>query len=328
MFRLAVIKTTKGHLYFHAPCFDGIVSAVLAWDFFEARCGWRSVALHPVNYDLRGGWINRPLQHPAAVVDFLYHPRADFWADHHLTTFLSQEMEAQFRRRDRSQMFYDRNAGSCAEVIWRGLKTRFRYRNEKFRPLVRWAARLDAAKYRSVDEAVFAKLPVLQIARTLALGNDRRYAAYLVRLFKELKIDEIAAMEPVLRRYQRAQARLELGLRRMRQSIKVGPGGIATYDVRSANALVNRYAPYVYAPRAPYVAGIVRGSDSVKVTVQRNPWKKPGRIALGEILQSFGGGGHTQVGSVILRGKKAKKARAVLQSVVKKIRRQGSKAIA
>lgn len=322
-------KPIKGHLYFHAPCFDGIVSAVLAWDFFEARRGWRSVALHPVNYDERRQWLRRSLHHPAAVVDFLYHPRADFWADHHLTTFLSAQLEARFRRSDRSSMLYDRTAGSCAEVIWRHLKTRFGYRNDRFHTLVRWAARLDAAKYRSVDEAVFAKLPVLQIARTLALPNDRKYAAYLVRLFKEHSIEEIAAMTPIFKRYEQAQAQLERGLERLHKSIRIGNDGIVTFEVSASNALVNRYAPYLFAPRAPYVAGIVRSAGGAKVTAMRNPWIKPGRIALGKILQPFGGGGHTQVGSVILRGKRAKKARTVLKSVVKQIRRQaGSKAIA
>jgi len=325
-----VRDSTRGHIYFHAPCFDGIVSAVLVWDFFEACRGWRSVSLHPVNYDERRKWLRYSLRVPSAVVDFLYHPRAEFWADHHLTTFLSADVEANYRRRrDSSPLFYDRKAGSCAEVIWRNLKSRFGYRNERFGPLVRWAARLDAAKYRSVDEAVYARSPVLRIARTLALGDDRQYAAYLVRLFKKHSVDEIARKKAVLQRYQRAEASLERAIERMHRSIKVGRDGIATFDVSASNALFNRYAPYLFAPRAPYVAGIIRNGSGAKVTAMRNPWIKPGRVPLGEILQPFGGGGHTQVGSVILSGKRAKQARTVLASIVRQIRRQrSSKAIA
>jgi hypothetical protein len=73
-------------LYFHSPCFDGIASAVLAWDFLEERSGWRTPALHPVNYDVRQTWLEKLLDRPAAVVDFLYHPDVEFWADHHLTS--------------------------------------------------------------------------------------------------------------------------------------------------------------------------------------------------------------------------------------------------
>ena len=78
----------KGTLYFHSACFDGLVSAVLAWVFLETK-DWRFQGFIPVNYDVRTMWLSDPLKTPAAIVDFLYHPDADFWADHHPTTFLT-----------------------------------------------------------------------------------------------------------------------------------------------------------------------------------------------------------------------------------------------
>ncbi len=47
-------------LYFHSPCFDGIASAVLCWDFFESRGDLSAVRLHPVGYDLRGPTVSSP----------------------------------------------------------------------------------------------------------------------------------------------------------------------------------------------------------------------------------------------------------------------------
>jgi hypothetical protein len=61
------------HLYFHAPCFDGIVSAVLLHDILS-RHERHNIALHPVNYHLNATWVANALNRPAAVVDFLYHP--------------------------------------------------------------------------------------------------------------------------------------------------------------------------------------------------------------------------------------------------------------
>src|ERR1700740_1709547 len=78
----------KATLYFHYPCFDGLVSGVLAWEFLEAN-EWNITQLIPVDYGIRKRWLARKLKKPCAVVDFLYHPRSDFWADHHKTTMLT-----------------------------------------------------------------------------------------------------------------------------------------------------------------------------------------------------------------------------------------------
>ena len=295
------VKTaTIGHLYFHAPCFDGMASAVLMWDFCEARCAWRSATLHPVNYEIRPQWLATTLDHPNAVVDFLYHRDADIWADHHLTTFLSDEVEQHYRNRSGPSVFYDNLSGSCAELIWHHLESSFGYRNDRYRRLVEWAAKLDAAKYRSVDEAVHARSPALRIARTLALDDDRRYATYLVKQLKEHDIAQVAAMPRVQRRLNVSQLRVKRGLRRLRESFHVLPDGILTFDVDTTDVIVNRYAPYLLAPKAPYVVGILRSADGVKVTAMRNPWLVPGVAALGKILEQFGGGGHGPVGSVVL----------------------------
>jgi len=86
-------------LYFHYPCFDGLISAALAWEFLEAQKGWRVGELCPVNYTVRNSWLASELKHPCAIVDFLYHPSADFWADHHATSMLNKEAEADYQRR-------------------------------------------------------------------------------------------------------------------------------------------------------------------------------------------------------------------------------------
>src|ERR1700693_2992637 len=99
-------------LYFHSPCFDGIVSCLLAWEFLEQNRGWVFSRLLPVNYDRKGQWLNENLDQPAAVVDYLYHPSAAFWADHHQSTFLTPQAEHNFRERNNASLLYDSRADS------------------------------------------------------------------------------------------------------------------------------------------------------------------------------------------------------------------------
>src|ERR687894_646492 len=84
-------------LYFHSPCFDGIVSSVLALDFLEGSQHWTFDQLQPVDYDSRTNWLSKPPRKPFAVVDFLYHPDAECWADHHQTSFLEPSLKELFR---------------------------------------------------------------------------------------------------------------------------------------------------------------------------------------------------------------------------------------
>ena len=171
----------QGHLYFHSPCFDGIASAVLVSDFLETARGMAPLVLHPVDYDLRAGWLALELGAPAAVVDFLYHPRAAFWADHHATAFLNDEARADFDRRSGPAVIYDGAADSCAGLLWRHLEQAFGHRDARYADLVGWAEKIDAARYGSVEEAIFGSAPALRLALGLALGDGAGHCVRLVR---------------------------------------------------------------------------------------------------------------------------------------------------
>ena len=74
-------------IHYHRD-FDGMVSAaVLAW-MLERKTGerptWRSV-----NYDQREDWLGFQAGKRFAIVDFHFHPRAEFWFDHHPPPFLT-----------------------------------------------------------------------------------------------------------------------------------------------------------------------------------------------------------------------------------------------
>jgi hypothetical protein len=309
-----------GHLYFHSPCFDGIVSAVLAWDYLENRESWVQVTLHQVNYHLREQWLASPLEEPSAVVDFLYHPQTAFWTDHHLTTFLTQQAREDFEIRRGPNLAYDPSAGSCAGLLWRHLGRAFGYRNLRYEQLVPWAEKTDSARYDSVQEVILSSAPALQISASLALAGQEGYCEFLVGALRQATLDEVANLPEVRRRFEEVQALTRAGLARFEQAARVENSEIVVFDVDGNGVIINRYAPYYFFPNASYSAGIVRSEDGAKITAMRNPWREFESVPLGRIFEQVGGGGHQRVGSVVLKGSRIAEATALLDRILTEIR--------
>lgn len=312
----------RPHLYYHSPCFDGIASAVLAIDFLESRSRWRRTVLCPVNYDLRATWLARPLEAPAAVVDFLYHPDAEFWADHHVTTFISQDAKASFERRRGSSLVFDSSADSCAGLLWRHLSNVFGYQNPRYAQLVEWAEKIDAARYASVQEAVFPSSAALRISASLASSDAAEYSVFLVRQLRTASLDSVANLLEVATRFEAVQALFQRGLDRFKKAASLKSGGIVVFDVDSRGAHVSRYAPYYFFPEARYSLGVLRLDKGAKITAMRNPWRDFPSVPLGKIFQKVGGGGHERVGSVFLSEERAAKAKQLMRRLITDLRQE------
>jgi len=253
-------------------------------------------------------------------VDFLYHPQAEFWADHHLTTFLNEDSRKHFEGRQGPNLVYDERAGSCAGLLHEHLSRAFGHRNSRYEEMVRWAEKIDAARYDSVQEAILAPAPALQISTGLALGGAEGYCEDLVRSLRDGTLEQVADLPEVRRRFERAQALLESGLDRFAASARLEGDGIVVFDVDGKGALIRRYAPYYFYPEARYSAGIVRWEGGAKITAMRNPWRQFESVFLGKICEKLGGGGHQRVGSVVLRGDRAAAAASMLERLLAEIR--------
>src|SRR5437762_6089412 len=102
-------------IHYHRD-FDGMVSAaVLAVILAEQRGekpAWKSV-----NYDQRTDWPAFEAGRRFAIVDFHFHPRAEYWFDHHPTTFLSEDLRAQYAPLEKWS--WDESSPSCPPLILR-----------------------------------------------------------------------------------------------------------------------------------------------------------------------------------------------------------------
>lgn len=313
------------YLYFHFPCFDGITSCVLTWDFLETSQGWKFKKFSSVNYESRANWLSTTLHTPCAVVDFLYHPEAQFWADHHLTTFLNEEIRQDFERRKDKWLIYSSRSGSCAMLLWSRLADSFGYRNPHYKEMVEWADKIDSARYSSVSEAILGDAPALRISSSLALKNEPSYCELLVKALRYQTLDDVARLPEVMEKSERAQSMIKTGLRQFAGACRLEDGGVAVFDVRGTDdAIISRYSPYYFFPEARYSLGVMRFSNGAKITAMRNPWREFPSIFLGKIFEKFGGGGHQRVGSVMLSGERANEAETVLKQLLHQIRKEDS----
>jgi hypothetical protein len=308
-------------VYLHFPCFDGVISAALASEYLDRKHGWKTGQIVPVNYSERADWTARSLAKPAAVVDFLFHPDADFWADHHQTTFLTPELEACFRRAESTNLLYDPGADSCAEVIWR--KCYRLLREPRFKEMVTWAHRIDGARYTSVEEAVLGDTPALRISFSFLHDSSLEYCRFLVEALRTKSLAEVAASARVAASYRSVRKAIDNGQQLFRKASRLDEDGIVVFNVaQSSDALLSRYAPYLDYPKARYSVGIVDTGKGAKITAMRNPWRRFKSVPLGQIFSQYGGGGHQRVASVLL--KDAQEAKQTLGSILSDLRSAAS----
>lgn len=310
---------SKATLYFHHPCFDGLVSAVLASEFLDKHEGWQIANFEPVDYKVRDAWLSQDLSNPCAIVDFLYHPKADFWADHHQTTMLTKAAEEDYeRRRGEASLFFEPRARSCASVLLKHLR-RFFSDKPHFKEMAGWAEKIDSATYSSVKEAILGEAPALKIARTLAIeeeGTDH-YARFLIHELRSHDLASVANLQEVTTREDRVRRNILKGLESVKARLRLEPGDVAVFDARPRqDQFISRYAPYYFQPRARYSIAVVRSPEGVRITAMRNPWRKFRSIPLGRAFAKFGGGGHERVGAVQLSNGHRNRVRDVVKSLL------------
>lgn len=315
-------------IYLHFPCFDGIVSGALTILYLSKLRGWRFDSIYAVNYDLQANWLNTHLPQHSCVVDFLYHPEAEFWCDHHTTTFLNSTVRADFATRKETFQVYDQESRSCAMLLWnRGAAVLGGA--GRLEEMVHWADRIDAADYDDVNQALFGAHPALQISRSLAVEADSSYCDFLVRALCDSSMRELAAHPEVQRRIVQADELNSQGLSKIEKTIRLH-GNIAVFDVATEKASINRYSAFYFHPNVQYSIGTFRSGDSITVRVSANPWLRFPSPNLGETMRAAAekagplsaGGGHARVGSLRLEGnsqRSADKADEVVAYLIKKL---------
>lgn len=313
VYTFETIKSHRGkipfHIYYHRDL-DGIGCAVSLTLFFAKEYGWptRDIVTIPVEYG-KSNWPDYKIRQPAAILDFLYHPKTLIYYDHHVAPFVSPEFEQSFLLRENRQLFrWEKGGSSATKLMFSDLRTWFeRHFAEGVKAIPQFVEqidKIDSARYDSVDEWLESDLPFMQLNRILHYlgGTD----AFCNKLVQDLVHKDVAAVlsEPyyqdALRKLTQATDRQVLAVKEILESANnvilydsAKPPGAPSFDKF-------RFLPYKFFPEAFFVVGIyIKGKVSFGVSVGRNPWNpRVPDINLGQLCAKFGGGGHKDVGGV------------------------------
>lgn len=274
-------------LYYHRD-YDGLVAAAMVY----ATTTESALALHSVQYKAGLDWPRQSLGPAFGIVDFLFHPAAALWVDHHSTTFASDTERASFRP-DAFHIF-EPDAPSCPGVI---VEQPWFAREPHWEEYVKWANVIDDAAYDSPAQANDLTNPHILLSHMIGETADDERLASIVRAIprmaaqKVVKLGELVSIrEKVLldAAWMRANLGRLLALR----------GQVAMLDQASLHTPYRRYLPYERYPESRYGVGLYRSEDGVIVSVGENPWSTPGPVHLGELSREFGGGGRRSTAGI------------------------------
>lgn len=281
-------------IHYHRD-FDGMVAgAVLARVLRDKRGEdptWASI-----NYDQRTDWDGFSADERFAVVDFHFHPRAEYWFDHHPTTFLSPKLRERYAPSERWR--WDESSLSCPPLILNHAREHWGFvAPARFVEMAAWSDKIDAARYDDVEEAVFGDKPALRISRALTASPNNEWIDELVGALTESDLDTVAGRADVEKVYQRAARNRDRALEQFPPTVESKRAHVLVYDASSSQIRRERFAPFYHHPDVHYAVGVIPTRAGFHVSAGENPWNaSPADLHIGQIMEAYGGGGHRSVG--------------------------------
>ena len=305
-------------IHYHRD-FDGMVSAAVLAHALRGRHPGEELRWIGLNYDQRADWENFQAGKRFAIVDFHFHPRAEYWFDHHPTTFLTPELRAAYVPSERWR--WDEASPSCPPIILAHAREHWGYVvPERFEEMARWSDVIDAARFKDVEQALFGDDPALRISRALAAAPGPDWSDSLVRDMIDGTLAQLAQRADVERSWQRAARNRDLALRQFPPTVDSTSEHVVLYDASSNKIRRERFAAFFHHADALYSVGVIPTRSGFHVTAGQNPWNQPpAGLHLGAIMETHGGGGHRSVGGANARS--LEDARRIAREVATQLRR-------
>lgn len=298
------IKQGEYNIYFHND-FDGYSSAAIIFDFLNQK-NLKVKSLNSINYDYKNNWENTDFKPNPIIVDFLYHPKAYFWFDHHKTTFIKKEWEKNFKKNKNKYHYFDINYASCAHLVLDVLKKDFNYKPSKnILNLVYWADIIDKANYNSPFQTIELKDQALQIDAYIDHYKKNQTMKWLIKDFSKKSLKKIASDIKIQKLVKKEKEKINKLLKFYYKNLKIYYDKIGFIDISTKKDSL-RYAPFYLAPQIIYNITLRKFNSFYVLSIGANPWKRnKNKINIGEFLKkNFKGGGHKDVGGAEFKNKK------------------------
>lgn len=292
-------------IYYHDD-FDGRASAAMMLAFLKSR-GDGIARYVPLTYGFEKAWLAADLskkKHPAIVVDFLYHPKAAWWFDHHPTGFRKEAWRSAFR--PDAQHHYDRSYGSACHLVYDALVRDFGWKPPRhLKELARVLDVFDSAKYPSARVTIEMKGPAYEVGAFIeALDHTVAEDKFLIGRLAAEPLARVAKAPRVARAVKALRKKMARSLAFYKKNIeKFGSVTFVDATKDPLNGFL-RYAPYYFYPRSMYGIRIrEKGKGVWYLGVGANPWRRSeNRFELGKLMRErYGGGGHKGIGATEFR---------------------------
>lgn len=311
-------------LFFHDACFDGTASAALFSAFYRAR--EPAAVIEPVGMlhstgDPFAGVVMDADDHACVDFRFCADPRMRWWFDHHPTAFQPESLREVFEREHQPTWYFDPSSASCAGLIARTLASRYGWTPPPhLADAVTWADKIDAAQFKSAEDAVALVEPAQRLAAWLAHGRSPLDTAQYVGWLSRASLEQVAArpeVAPQLAAVAEERAHELDAVKRL----GVWHDDVIVFDrFDDVGARSPGFLGYLLFPRCLYAISGTSTLTSIKISVGVNPWTtQKRRHDIGELCARHGGGGHAVVGGVTLRADELPRARETLAAMVREL---------
>ncbi|MCP5023845.1 MAG: hypothetical protein GY930_19030 [bacterium] len=281
-------------IYYHRD-FDGMVSGAILARVLRGQ-GEKQIRFRHINYDQSRNWDDFSVGERFAIVDFHFHPRADYWFDHHPTTFLTPELQASYEPNERWN--WDAKSPSCPPIILGHAKEHWGYHvPERFEEMSKWSDIIDAAAFKDVDQAIFGDNAALRIMRSLSVAPHPNWTDEITQALSAGDLDNVASRPDMEKAYARAARNRDKALDQFPDTVVWQKGRVIFFDAATTKVRRERFSPFYHHPELSYAVGVIPTRAGFHITCGENPWNQPADgVHVGELLGKYGGGGHRAVG--------------------------------
>ncbi|HEY4507105.1 MAG TPA: hypothetical protein VJH71_03065 [Candidatus Paceibacterota bacterium] len=297
----------KYHLYFHEDL-DGAASGAVMLNFLRGR-GEDIASYNPLEYNVKLGrkWIRYAFKKPFILVDFRYHPKADWWFDHHDTSF-DKPADKNWKKSYKNDKTHLSNPlfKSCCSMIVYHLKKNYSYRPPKYiLELAKEVDFVDAADFKNPKEAVSCRKSILKLTALMDNTGYMVQGANLVKALADYKISEIISRPSLKKKIAKYIKDTNITLKAVRDNSKLYGDLAAVVDASNIKGSVFHMLVYAVYPKPKYSIIIKKVDVGYKLGVGVNRWvKKMGQADISKLMSKYGGGGHKTVGGLERSSKK------------------------